>query len=97
MTNDKAFNAESMNICAQSARKMLSAVKQIQKYNCLDTTWYNTAVYVMAITTTLFTQYEKRNQISRNDLSRLNSDMVAWLDIMGHVGHLLGKLHILLG
>jgi hypothetical protein len=97
MTNNEAFNAESMNICAQSAHKMLSAVRLIQKYNCLDTTWYNTAVYVMAITTTLFTQYEKRNHISRDDLSKLNSDMVAWLDIMGHVGHLLGKLYVSMG
>jgi hypothetical protein len=93
MTNNEAFNADSLNICAQSARKMLSAVKQIQKFNCLDTTWYNTAVYVMAITTTLFAQYEKRNQISKEDFKVLTSDMGAWLDIMGHVGHLLGKLY----
>lgn len=90
MTNDESFNAESLDICAQSARKMLSAVRQIQKYNCLDTTWYNTAVYVMAITTTLFVEYERRDHLSISDLESLKRDMGAWLGIMGDVGQLLG-------
>ena len=70
---------------------MLSVVRQLQKYKSLDTTWYNTAVYVMAITTTLCSQFEKRDEISAADLAALKEEMDMWLDIMGEVGNLLGK------
>jgi hypothetical protein len=89
-TTDTAFNAESMRICVESSRQMLSTVRQLQKYRSLDTTWYNTAVYVMAITTTLFAQWDKRNETSATDLAALREEMDIWLDIMGDVGQLLG-------
>jgi hypothetical protein len=70
---------------------MLSAVRKLQKYKSLDTTWYNSAVYVMAITTTLFAQWEKRGETSAADLAALREEMDIWLDIMGDVGILLGE------
>jgi hypothetical protein len=91
MTMDRAFNAEGMRICVESARKMLAVVSKLQEYKSLDTTWYNSAVYVMAVTTTLFAQWEKRSEITAADLSELRSEMDAWLSIMGDVGALLGK------
>jgi hypothetical protein len=90
LTNDTAFNAESMRVCVESSRQMLGVVRQLQKFKCLDTTWYNSAVYVMAITTTLFAQWDKRNEISAADLAALKEEMDIWLDIMGDVGSLLG-------
>jgi hypothetical protein len=91
MTPDSKFNAESMRICVESSRQMLSTVRQLQKFKSLDTTWYNSAVYVMAITTTLFAQWEKRGKITTADLAALREEMDMWLDIMGDVGSLLGK------
>jgi hypothetical protein len=90
-TTDPTFNTESMRICVESSRQMLGVVRQLQKFRSLDTTWYNTAVYVMAITTTLFGQWEKRNETSAADLAALREEMDIWLDIMGDVGSLLGK------
>ena len=90
LTNDAAFNAESMRVCVESSRQMLGVVRQLQKFKSLDTTWYNTAVYVMAITTTLFAQWDKRNEISAADLAALREEMDIWLDIMADVGSLLG-------
>lgn len=95
MTNDAAFNAESMRICVESARQMLVVVRQLQKFKSLDTTWYNTSVFVMAITTTLFAQWERRNEITSADLAALREEMDMWLDIMGDVGSLLGKHYVL--
>jgi hypothetical protein len=89
-TSDAVFNAESMRVCVESSRQMLSVVRQLQKLKSIDTTWYNTAVYVMAITTTLFAQWDKRNDISAADLAALREEMDIWLDIMGDVGSLLG-------
>jgi hypothetical protein len=96
MTNDETFNAESLKTCAKSARKMLAAVRKIQEFNCLDTTWYNTAVYVMALTTTLFVEYERRDTISRPEVESLKVDMGAWLEILGNVGQLLGISNLFL-
>jgi hypothetical protein len=90
-TTDAAFNAESMRICVESSRQMLAVVRQLQKFRSLDTTWYNSAVYVMAITTTLFAQWDKRNETSAADLAALKDEMEIWLEIMGDVGSLLGK------
>ncbi|CAD6442322.1 1372462d-66d2-49c4-9ec7-ec9edaf1685d [Sclerotinia trifoliorum] len=91
MTTDPDFNAESMRICVESSRQMLGVVRQLQKYKSLDTTWYNTSVYVMALTTTLFAQWEKRGGISTADLAALREEMDIWLEIMGDIGSLLGS------
>jgi hypothetical protein len=90
MTLDANFNAESMRICLDCSRQMLNIVVQLQKLKSLDTTWYNTSVYVMAITLTLFAQWEKRNETTAADLAALRAEMDTWLDIMGEMGNLLG-------
>jgi hypothetical protein len=89
-TADVDFNTESMRICVESSRQMLSVVRQLQKFKSLDTTWYQSAVYVMAITTTLFSQWDRRSETSAADLAALRQEMELWLDIMTDVGLLLG-------
>jgi hypothetical protein len=91
MTLDAAFNADSMRICVESAHQMLTTVKEIQAFKCLDTTWYNSTVLVMAITTTLFAQWEKRHETSAADLALLRREMDEWLNIMGDVGAQIGE------
>lgn len=90
MTDDKAFKAENMRACLECSREMLERVTELQAFNSLDTTWYNTAVYVMAITTTLFATYAKE-KTSAADITTLRSDMDRWLSIMGDQGRLLGE------
>jgi hypothetical protein len=92
VTADANFNKESTRICVDTSRQMLHVVQKLQRYKCLDTTWYNAAVYLMALTTTLFTQWNKRGDTTSSDLESLRDDMDIWLDIMGDVGNLLGKL-----
>jgi Fungal specific transcription factor domain len=92
LTLDPNFNAESMKICVESARQMLDVVKQIQGFKSLDTTWYQTAVYVMAINTTLFAAWEKRKEITAQELAALRAEMESWLEVMGEIGLLLGEL-----
>ncbi|PVH87083.1 hypothetical protein DL98DRAFT_480037 [Cadophora sp. DSE1049] len=90
MTDDKAFKAESMHACDDCARQMLKCVLELQQYNTLDTTWYNSAVYVMAITTTLFATHDKKS-ITPGEIAALRMDMDKWLSVMGDVGRLLGS------
>jgi hypothetical protein len=90
MTDDKAFKAESMRACADCARDMLNVVLELQSLNALDTTWYNSAVYVMGITATLFATHDKK-EITHGEITVLRSNMEKWLGVMGDVGRLLGK------
>lgn len=92
LTLDTNFNAENMRISLESARKMLAVVIQLQKLKSLDTTWYQAAVYVMAITTTLFAQWEKRDEMTAADLADLRTEMDMWLHVMTDVGQLLGEI-----
>ena len=91
LTDSQDFNNENLDVCMQCARAMLHNVRQLQKYKSLDTTWYSGAVYVLAISTTLFGQWEKRDQMTSADLAKLRDDMNMWLDIMGDVGGLIGQ------
>jgi hypothetical protein len=91
VTTDEKFNAESMRICVESSRQMLSTVRQLQKLKSLDTTWHQASVYVLAITTTLFAQWDKRDETSAADVAALRDEMNIWLEIMGDVGTFLGK------
>ncbi|TVY28338.1 Transcriptional activator protein [Lachnellula hyalina] len=90
-TTDATFRSESMRLCVESCRNMLRSVQQLRKYKSLDTTWYQSAVYVLAITTTLFSLWEKRSELTAADLMALRREMDSWLEIMSDVGFLLGS------
>lgn len=91
LTNDEYFNSENMRICVESSRQMLAVVKQLLNFRSLDTTWYSCATYVLAVTTTIFSQYEKRGEVAQADLTALKEEMDTWLMVMAGVGTLLGK------
>ncbi|KAI4132088.1 MAG: hypothetical protein LQ347_002709 [Umbilicaria vellea] len=91
LTTSPDFNNENLGVSMEASRAMLHNVKQLQKYKSLDTTWYNAALYVLAVSTTLFGQWSRKEQINSSDLATLRADMGAWLNILGEVGGLLGS------
>ena len=93
-TSDANFNAESMRICVESSQQMLRTVQEIQKFKSLDTTWYQVAVYVMAITVTLYDKLEKRNKVTLAEFATLREDMNSWLNVLGEVGELIGNKNL---
>ena len=90
LSNSAEFNGENLTICMEVSQKMLSHVKQLQKYQTLDGTWQTTAHYVLAIATSLFGNWEQRDQINPNALAALREDMDSWLSIIGDMSNLLG-------
>jgi len=84
--------ANHLDICLEANTKMLAAAKTLKELKSLDTTWYYATDFLAAIFTTLFASNERRDQMTSADLQRLRQDMEEWLDIMGEVGSLLGKL-----
>lgn len=90
LTGLEDFNHENLAICMEVSGKMLQHVKQIQKYRSLDTNWQTGALYVLAISTTLFGYWENKDELTSAGFATLKADMDAWLSIMGDVGDLLG-------
>ena len=91
MTNDARFCAENSRIVEESAKKLLKVVVQLLKVKCLDTTWYQLAVYIAAIFSTLVAHWERRFGTTPEDLAVLRDDMAQWLDVIAEIGRLVGK------
>ena len=90
LTNDQEFNRENLTVCMEVSKKMLHHVKQLQKFQSLDGTWQTGALYVLAISTTLFGHWERRDLINSSILATLKEEMTAWLSIIGDMGNYMG-------
>lgn len=91
MTTDPKFCAENTRVCEESARKLLKVVRELLHMKSLDTTWYQLAVYVAAIFSTLVAHWERRFNISIYELNALRGEMALWLEVIREIGRLLGK------
>ena len=90
LSSSPEFNSENLTVCIEVSGKMLHHVRQLQKYKSLDGTWQTSALYVLAIATTLFGHWERRDQLTAHNLASLREDMDAWLSIIGDMSSLLG-------
>jgi hypothetical protein len=94
LTDSPEFNHENLSICMDSSRQLLYHVKEIQKYRSLDTNWQSGALYVLAISTSLFGHWERRDEITAASIAALKDEMQSWLSILADVGGLLGTLRL---
>ncbi|KAJ4286626.1 hypothetical protein N0V88_007915 [Collariella sp. IMI 366227] len=90
MTDDPKICAENSKICEDTARKLLKVVASLVKMKSLDTTWYQLAVYVAAVFSSLVAHWQRRYEITEFELATLKGEMSSWLNIMGEIGKLLG-------
>ncbi|KAL1837599.1 hypothetical protein VTJ49DRAFT_3617 [Mycothermus thermophilus] len=93
MTKDPKFCAENTRICEETARRLLDIVRTLLQKKSLDTTWYQLAVYVGAVFTTLVAHWQRRFTMTPADLNSLRDDMFQWLGIIGEIGGLMGTGH----
>ena len=91
LTTSPGFNKENLSICMDVSKQMLYHVKELQKYKSLDGTWQTGALYVLAISTTLFGHWERKDSVTASDLATLGVDMGSWLSVIGDMSILLGK------
>lgn len=84
--------SSNLDICLNWSSRLLESAKQLKTLKSLDTTWYYSTDFLAAIFTTLFAWTERRDQMTSTDLQSLRHDMDEWLDVMGDVGILLGKM-----
>lgn len=91
-----SFNESNLKKCMEAAKGLLSVVTVLKDFKTMDTTWYNCAVYILAIQTTLYGHYQFRDDLTGERMSQIRSDMDDWLSIMGDVGCLLGESQLFL-
>ena len=92
LTTSTQFNEANLRACMETCRDMLARVQSLQALKSLDTTWYNCAVYILAIQTTLYCYSQLPDLLTAENLVTLKEDMDRWLDIMGSIGNMMGKL-----
>ncbi|KAK4144023.1 uncharacterized protein C8A04DRAFT_11915 [Dichotomopilus funicola] len=89
-TDDPKICAENTRVCEDTARKLLKVVGSLYKLKSLDTTWYQQAVYIGAMFSTLVAHWQRRYEITAFEVASLRSDMSLWLQIIAEIGKLLG-------
>lgn len=90
LTSSNEFNDESLSICMDLSKQILATIKQLQAWKSLDSNWQTGALFVLAISTTLFGHWERRDEITLDGFEVLKEDMKAWLSILCDLGRLLG-------
>ncbi|KAL8638690.1 MAG: hypothetical protein Q9228_004181 [Teloschistes exilis] len=91
LTSSSDFNDESLSICMDVSKQILATIKQLQAWKSLDSNWQTGALFVLAISTTLFGHWERRDEITLDGFEVLKEDMKAWLSILCDLGRLLGS------
>ena len=90
LTSSSEFNNESLTICMDISKRILGIVKELQAWKSLDSNWQTGAVFVLAISTTLFGHWERKDELNLAGFEILKEDMRSWLSIMGDMGRFLG-------
>ncbi|KAL8889830.1 MAG: hypothetical protein Q9192_005958 [Flavoplaca navasiana] len=91
LTSSSEFNNESLTICMDCSKQILKIVKQLQAWKSLDSNWQTGALFVLALSTTLFGHWERRDQLTLAGFDILKEDMESWLSIMSDMGRFLGS------
>ena len=90
-TTSPQFNAESLTKCLETSNTLLKYVKILQTNRGLDVTWQTSALFVLAIATTLYGRWERRSHLTLQEFEHLKKDMSDWLSIISDMDDLLGR------
>ncbi|KAH7121124.1 hypothetical protein B0J11DRAFT_57616 [Dendryphion nanum] len=90
-STDPDFVNSNLDKCLAAAQKMLHNCNEMRKIRSLDIPWINAVVYIAAIFTSLFIHFQRKDQMTSGDMTKLKSDMAEWIDVMGECGTLLGS------
>lgn len=91
MTDDRDMIEENTRICEEAAREYLETVEKLSKMKSLDTTWYQMSIYCVAILSMLVPQWERRFEVTAQEVANLRSEMDRWMNIVKEMSSLLGK------
>ncbi|KAF2679892.1 hypothetical protein K458DRAFT_112179 [Lentithecium fluviatile CBS 122367] len=90
-SKDPEIINSNLDKCLSASQSMLRACTEMKKFRSLDIPWVNAVAQIAAIFTTLFIHFQRKDQMSSADMTKLSTDMVEWIDLMGEWGQLLGS------
>jgi hypothetical protein len=90
MTTDTDMIAENTRICEEAAREYLEIVERLSRMKALDTTWHQMSVYCVAILSMLVPQWERRFEVTTEELTKLRDEMERWMKVVKEMSALLG-------
>lgn len=88
---DPHILSSNLDKCLDASQKMLHNCNEMLHKKSLDIPWINAVVFIAATFTTLFVNTTRKEQLSPVDMTKLRSDMMIWIDIIGECDHFLGK------
>ncbi|EFY87359.1 putative transcription factor [Metarhizium acridum CQMa 102] len=86
MTTDAALIDENTKICEEAAREYLQTVEHLSRMKALDTTWHQMSLYCVAILSMLVPQWQRRFEITQDEVARLRDEMQRWMKIADLAG-----------
>ena len=89
-TSSQEVISANLQKCIGAAWVIIDMFAQARAAKILDTTWHNATTFIAAIFTLLFGYWDRRNQISTEELLELKNRMNLCLDILGEIGRMLG-------
>ncbi|PSN65099.1 hypothetical protein BS50DRAFT_635912 [Corynespora cassiicola Philippines] len=89
-TDPELINSN-LDKCLAASHKMLQNCNEMMKIRSLDIPWINTVTFIASIFTTLFIYFQRKDQMSSVDMTKLRQDMDQWIAVIGECGHLLGS------
>ena len=93
-TNPELY-AKNAKTCLEVSAELLLVVQQLHALKSLDIPWINVTVFLACIFTTLFIYDQRQDDITQDELQKLEKDMAVWLHIFKDVGRMLGAFYSL--
>jgi hypothetical protein len=91
LSKSPKINEANLRKCMEAARQMMEATLVLKEYRSLDSPWYNSAIYVLAIQTMLYGHHQFRDELDQQKFDQLKFDMNTWLSILEDIGLMNGK------
>lgn len=91
-SSDPKLNEENSRKILALAAELLAVTTEMKTLNCIDPPWINITVFLAAIFTTLFIHEQRHEEISPDELLKLEADMNLWMVILQDIGQLLGRI-----
>lgn len=92
-SRDPVVISSNSDRCLVASQKMLHTCNELRKLRSLDIPWINAVTYIAAIFTTLFINFQRKDDMASVDMTKLRDDMDQWVDVMGDWGQLSGRFH----
>jgi hypothetical protein len=89
---NKHYNTAALKKCLEICDQFLPLVDELRLLRCLDSQWIFVSLLLAVIFTTLFVYDVQGQDVTQDDLKKLQQDMLLWQEILGDIGEMQGMI-----